>query len=236
MVAKEGRWIVRAVFVLTGLVVLVSINAYAGTFFDDFEKENDFWVVEMGEWTIEEGVYHQTDTTSNGARGLSSHVEGSENWGNNFTIETRVVIFGPGIETHLEAGIMYKWQNKDNQYHVVLDQNDAIVRINKCVNGTWLQNQNIIMVFDLGEWHDIKVAVEDNKHEIFVDGEKIQEYEREVDDKNGFIGLKTLGCEASFDDFRVTGPNVPDSGVGLPVEHAGKLAAAWGGIKAYSKL
>jgi hypothetical protein len=234
--SRKEHGIVRTVFVLTGLVVLVSINAYAGTFFDDFEQENDFWVVELGEWTIEEGVYHQTDTTSNGARGLSSHVEGSENWGNDFTIETRVAIFRPGIETHLEAGIMYKWQNKENQYHVVLDQDNAIVRINKCVNGTWLQNQNISMVFDLGEWHDIKVAVEDNRHEIFVDGEKIQEYEREVDDKNGFIGLKTLGCEASFDDFRVTGPNVPDSGVGLPVEPAGKLAAAWGRIKAYNKL
>jgi hypothetical protein len=206
-------------------------GVYAGTFFDDFSKPNDFWVVGMGEWNIENGVYHQTDTTSNGARGLFSYVEGSETWGDDFTIETKVIIHRSGIETHLEAGIMYKWQDKDNQYHVVLDQNDAITRINNCVNGTWQANQNIQVIFSLEEWHHIKVVVEDNVHEIYVDGEKIQEYEREVGDKIGFIGLKTLGCEASFDDYRVTGPGVPDSGVNSSVEYACKLAGAWGGIK-----
>jgi hypothetical protein len=204
---------------------------YAGTFFDDFEQPNDFWIVGMGEWTFENGVYHQTDTTSNGARGLFSYVEGTENWGDNFTIETEVIIHTSGVESQLEAGIMYKWQDKDNQYHVVLDQNNSLVRINKCANGSWQQNQNINIAFPLEEWHHIKVAVEDNKHEIYVDDEKIQEYEREVGDKDGFIGLKTLGCEASFDNFRVTGPEVPDLGVGSPVEHAGKLPITWGILK-----
>ena len=226
----------RVAAMLICLMMLMSFSAYSGTFFDDFDQENDFWVVGMGEWTIENGVYHQTDTSSNGARGLFSYVEGSENWGNDFTIETRVIIHKSGVETHLEAGIMYKWQNKDNQYHVVMDQNDSIIRINKCVNGGWEQNQNINNPFKLEEWHDIKVVVESDKHEIFIDGKNIQEYERVVDDKDGFIGLKTLGCEASFDDFRVTGPNVPDSGVGSAVESAGKIACMWSRIKSNNKI
>jgi hypothetical protein len=221
-----------SVIVFSSFIMLILCSGvYAGSFFDDFEQSNDLWTVGMGEWTIENGVYHQTDTTSNGARGLFSYPEGSENWGDNFTIETQVIIHKSGVESQLEAGVLYKWQDKDNQYHVVLDQNDSLVRINKCVNGTWAQNQNINMVFGLEEWHHIEVIVEDNKHKIYVDGEKIQEYEREVGDKDGFIGLKTLGCEASFDDFRVTGPEVPDSGLNSPVEHAGKLSITWGSLK-----
>ncbi|MBD3180862.1 DUF1080 domain-containing protein [Candidatus Poribacteria bacterium] len=215
------------------LMIFVCGSVYSGTFFDDFENPNDFWVVGMGEWAIEGGVYHQTDTTSNGARGLFSYLEGSENWGDNFTIEVMVNIITSGVESQLEAGIMYKWQDKDNQYHVVLDNNDSIVRINNCFNGNWQANQNMPFAFGLDEWHSIKVVVENNEHEIYIDDDLIKEYARDVDDKVGFIGLKTLGCEASFDDFRVTGPGVPDSGVNSPVEYAGKLASTWSSIKIY---
>jgi hypothetical protein len=213
------------------MTLLFLSGVHAGTFLDDFSDLNDFWVVGMGEWNIENGVYHQTDTTSNGARGLFSYVQGSETWGDDFTIETDVVIHTSGIESHLEAGIMYKWENKDNQFHVVLDQNNSLVRINNCVAGTWQANQNINIVFNLGEWHHIKVAVESNEHEIYIDGDMIQEYEREVGDKTGFIGLKTLGCEASFDNYSITGPGVPDFDVTSPVEYAGKLTVAWGSVK-----
>ncbi len=210
---------------------LLCSGVYAGTFSDDFSKPNDFWVVGMGEWNIEDGVYHQTDTTSNGAKGLFSYVEGSETWEDDFTIETNVIIHTSGVETQLEAGIMYKWQDKDNQFHVVLDQNNSLMRMNNCVNGGWQVNQNINVVFNLEEWHHIKVVVDNNIHQIYLDDEKIQEYEREVGDKVGFVGLKTLGCEASFDDFSVVGPGVPDSGLNMPVEYAGKLAVTWAQLK-----
>ena len=219
------------IFSIILMALLLCSGVYAGTFSDDFSEPNDFWVIGMGEWNIEDGVYHQTDTTSNGARGLFSYVEGSETWGDDFTMETDVVIYTSGVEDHLEAGIMYKWEDQNNQFHVALDQNNSLMRINNCVNGSWQANQNINVVFNLEEWRHIKVIVENNTHEIYVDDEKIQEYEREVGDKIGFIGLKTLGCEASFDDYSVTGPGVPDSGMNLPVEYAGKLAVAWGGIK-----
>ena len=127
----------KLVVLLAAFMALSSASVYSGTFFDDFEAENDFWVVGMGEWKIENGLYHQTDTTSNGARGLFSYPEGSETWGNDFTIEAKVIIYQSGIETHLEAGVMYKWADQSNQYHVVLDQNNAIVRINKCAGGSW---------------------------------------------------------------------------------------------------
>jgi hypothetical protein len=220
-----------SVTLLSLIIMLLCGVSYAGTFFDDFEQTNDFWVVGMGDWTIENGVYHQVDTTSNGARGLFSYVEGSETWGNDFTIEVSVNIHASGVENQLEAGIMYKWADQNNQYHVVLDQNEAIVRINKCIGGSWGANQNKAVAFNLNEWHDIKVVVEDNVHEIYIDGNKLAEYEREVDDKDGFIGLKTLGCEASFDNFSVSGPNVPDSGVNTSVELVGELPVAWGKIK-----
>jgi len=213
------------------MTLLLVSGVHAGTFFDDFSNPNGSWIVGMGEWTVENGVYHQTDTTSNGARGLFSYVEGSETWGDDFSIEVDTIIHASGIESQLEAGILYKWENKDNQFHVVLDQNNSMVRINNCVGGSWQANQNINIVFNLEEWHHIKVVVENNEHEIYIDGEMIQEFEREVGDKIGFIGLKTLGCEASFDNFQVTGPGVPDSGLDMSVEYAGKLAVAWGSVK-----
>jgi hypothetical protein len=127
--------------------------------------------------------------------------------------------------------MIYKWQDISNHFHTMIDQNDSTVRINNIVAGTWQQNQNIGMAFVVGEWYDLKVIVEENSYQIFVDGDKIQEYEREGVVNSGFVGLKTVSSEALFDDFTVTGPNVPDIG-GLAVEYPGRLAVTWGEIRA----
>ena len=215
------------------LIMLLPASVYAGIFFDDFEKENDLWIVGMGEWKIENGVYHQTDLGNNSAKGVFTYAEGSENWGDDFTIEVKVI--NHQATSHYEAGIMYKWQDLNTQFHVVLDQDQSLVRINNCVGGTWQTNQNISMPFDLNEWYDLKVVVENNSHTIFVDGNEIQQYDRDVTGTTGFIGLKTLGCEVSFDDYKVTGPNVPEI-LGQFVNYKGKLAAAWGQIKDQSGI
>jgi hypothetical protein len=208
--------------------MLLPAGTYAGTLFDDFGKESDLWVVDSGEWKVEDGVYHQTDTVTNGSSGVFSYIEGSDKWGNDFTIEVKVNIQSG---TSLESGIFYKWQDINNHFHAMIDQSDSQVRINNRAGG-WQQNQNIAMPFKLDEWYDLKVIVKDNDYKIFLDGKKIQEYEREALVNSGFSGLKTVTSEAFFDDFKVTGPSVPDFGR-LPVEYAGKLAATWGQIKAH---
>ena len=211
---------------LASLMVLLPAVVYGGTLFDDFEKENDFWVVNSGEWKIENGVYHQADIVTNGSSGVFSYIEGSNEWGNDFTIEVKLNI---QAGTSREVGVIYKWQDISNHFHTMIDESDAVVRINNIVAGTWQQNQNINMPFSLNEWYDLKVIVKEDNYQIFVDGKKIQEYDREAAVDTGFLGLKTVTTEAFFDDFKVTGPNVPD--FGSPVECAGKLAATWGQIK-----
>jgi hypothetical protein len=220
------RRVVRMITVaLASLIVLFPAVVYGGTLFDDFEEESDFWVVDSGEWKIENGVYHQADIATNGSSGVFSYIEGSNEWGNDFTIEVKLNI---QAGTSREVGVIYKWQDINNHFHVMIDESDAMVRINNRAGG-WQQNQNIAMPFSLNEWYDLKVIVKENNYRILVDGEEIQEYDREAMVNAGFLGLKTVTSEAFFDDFKVTGPNVPD--FGLSVECAGKLAAIWGRIK-----
>jgi hypothetical protein len=63
------------IIALMGLMMLLSVSTYAGTFFDDFEKENHLWIVDSGQWKVENGVYHQSDVVTNGSSGVFSYVE-----------------------------------------------------------------------------------------------------------------------------------------------------------------
>lgn len=214
------------IVIFISLIVLLYTDVQAGTLFDDFEEQEDFWVIDSGEWKVEDGIYHQTDIVTNDSSGVFSYIEGSNEWGNDFTIEVRVKIHAG---TSLEAGVFYKWQDINTHFHAMIDQSDSLVRINNRAGG-WQQNQNIAMNFDLDEWYDLKVTVKENNYQIFVDGKKIQEYDREAAVNSGFLGLKTVTSEASFDDFKVTGTNVPD--YGLYVKYHDKLTTTWSSLKA----
>ena len=88
--------------------------------------------------------------------------------------------------------------------------------------------------FNLNKWYYLKMEVDGSKLSVSIDGKLIAD----VDWSNlkilpdiGKVGLGAGGAEVHFDNFVITGDEVPDSG--MPVEPAGKLATRWGKLKAF---
>jgi hypothetical protein len=88
--------------------------------------------------------------------------------------------------------------------------------------------QDIPVKIEIGETYHLKVIIEGNKYQGFIDDEEVLNHE----DKDGFrksgrIGLITYKAYPHFDNVTVSGENVK----GLAVQSGGKLSARWGRIK-----
>ena len=79
-------------------------------------------------------------------------------------------------------------------------------------------------------WYRLKVTVEGNLVRCFVDGKQVSEFQSNVY-SSGIVGIAVAGVVAMFDDFAVTGPEIPDGGSGFAVNPQAKLATTWGRIK-----
>ena len=75
---------------------------------------------------------------------------------------------------------------------------------------------------------ELRVVVEGDTFQLWVDGE-LQSEDVNGTYSTGKIGVWAWSTQASFDDVTVTGDGIKDT---LAVESEGKLATAWGRMKA----
>lgn len=68
----------------------------------------------------------------------------------------------------------------------------------------------------------------------YLDGELVCKLEMDKRFTSGGVGTYLINARAHFDDFVVSGDNIPDGGPGLgkAVESVSKLATTWGNVKA----
>ncbi|MBM3238290.1 hypothetical protein FJZ31_18520 [Candidatus Poribacteria bacterium] len=88
-----------------------------------------------------------------------------------------------------------------------------------------------IFEWELDKWYDLKLVAEGDQFKFYMNDELVIDYTYSTypAGKVG-IGATFSGTTAHFDDFSVTGDDVPDGFV-APVEAKGKLAISWGKIK-----
>ena len=79
-------------------------------------------------------------------------------------------------------------------------------------------------------WYRLKVDVNGNLVKCFIDGKQVSEFQNTTY-PSGTCDFSTCGVVAMFDDFVVTGPEIPDGGPGFAVNPQAKLAIAWGKVK-----
>ncbi|MBI1925058.1 hypothetical protein HYR99_12520 [Candidatus Poribacteria bacterium] len=84
--------------------------------------------------------------------------------------------------------------------------------------------------WELNTWYELKVTAEGDQFKIYVDDELVHDYV-DATHPSGAIGISTLfaGTTAHFDDFSVTGDDVPDTA--RAVDTKAKLATTWATIK-----
>jgi hypothetical protein len=84
--------------------------------------------------------------------------------------------------------------------------------------------------WELDKWYDLKLTAEGEQFWFYVDNQLMIHYTDDVHPK-GKVGIGSGGQEttAHFDDFSVTGDDVPD--LDLDVSPEVKLATTWGQVK-----
>lgn len=81
--------------------------------------------------------------------------------------------------------------------------------------------------FEVDNWYNVKIIVDNSHYEIFIDGRKVITYDDNTFIKGG-IGMGARDVVAFFDDIRVTGDNVSDM---TSVKLSGKTATTWAALK-----
>ncbi|MEK7395714.1 MAG: family 16 glycoside hydrolase [Candidatus Poribacteria bacterium] len=86
--------------------------------------------------------------------------------------------------------------------------------------------------FELNRWYHIQVEMKGSKLSVSVDNKLICSNDwvnQPILPKKGYVSIGAGGAEVHFDNFVITGDDVPDNSIS--VESKGKLTTTWGEIR-----
>lgn len=214
-------------------IFLASISAYAGTWRDDFENEQDFindcgngvWIEDINLFTWENGSV-KAAFSPNGA-GL---ITGDYSW-KDYTIECKVKplqVNWPGVGLLLRRTCTFC----NPCYYFALAGKDADIYRNLV---TPLNSSPFEL--EMEKWYSLKAIAQGDQLEFYVDGKLVAKAKDSVYPA-GKAGFCVFGV-ALFDDFVMTGPEVKDGGHWDPKAHGQRavvksqvrLIETWGEIK-----
>jgi hypothetical protein len=237
---------------LIGLTLFLLIStAWAGTLRDNFDDGNtDGWrlfkgsaaggfaIDDSAKWFAEKGelVCH-----SKGICQLASTFGiGDEVWKDyefecQFKVERTFILVGCGYPSFFGIGVHY---NDANGLITGIDVGGA------SRGGGW--NASFCELFHRGggngigvvgnvpieerKWYTSLFVVKDNNYEVSIDGKLICKFKNELIDGGGVAFLGRNG-EYHFDNIVVTGDDIPNKNMGLPVDSKAKLTTIWAIIK-----
>jgi len=208
----------------------VSQPAWSGAQVWDFKdagQEKD-WQVANGTWKIQDGVYSETSAAESAMHSLA----GDENW-EDYTLEGKVKLDGN------YAGLVFRALNEFEYYVFYLElvpqpRNLCFFKHTKGAfdqrerpqpNKTDISGEKL----ERGEWIEMKIVVEGNKFNCFLNGKEICEGTDNLGNEypKGKVGVWAWQTKASFDDITVSGPDI----LGAAVDRQNKLAITWGELK-----
>jgi hypothetical protein len=223
-------------------MLLVASPVWAGTFIDDFEDGNlDGWTEgypwgARASWSVENGELVGT-LTSGGGGDMHFYLLDSSDW-QDYDISVRVKITESFDKPNVCAGLLVRQMDIQSYLHfkIVLKDSGGVgredvpkARFLWVEKGVWDLLHKEPLDFQFDAWYDLLLEASGSNFVFYVDGEKIFDVESTLFDK-GEVGVALNGAEAHYDNFVVTGDEIPD--MSTPVESNGKLAASWASLKA----
>jgi len=230
----------RQIIVAIVIVYLVSTTpAFAGTFRDDFENEQDFLkdkqLREGGVWGEDISRFVWEDGTIKGTPSGQTFwllITGNYGW-EDYTVECKV----KPLEELGEMGLVVRRTCIDCNpcYTMALDFSPSQMAIAKDF-GSILSEAPFSPEVD--RWYSLKAVAEGKHLDFYLDGELVVEAEDAVYPK-GKAGIYIHQTTALFDDFVMTGTEVEDGGHWDPAKHPeekavkpkGNLVTTWGILK-----
>jgi len=224
------------------LIFLLATLAYAGTLKDDFSDgklngwtESDPWGM-TASWTVDN---RELIGISKSAEGWDTHLylSNSHSW-KDYDISVRVKIITVSIEQLCAAGLLMRQISPKQYMHFKAVVHDKMIgpdspklRFLEMNSDNWEITEEPFDV-ELNKWYDLKLEASGNRFKCYVDGSKVIDCKYNKFD-NGAVGLAINGAEAHFDNFVITGDDVPD--MNLSIRPKAKLTTTWGLIRS-SKL
>ncbi len=101
------------------------------------------------------------------------------------------------------------------------------------INDKPLRGEVKVFTPELDHWYTLKAIAQGSRTEFYLDDEFVGKFSYAAL-RSGSVGLVVSNAVAHFDDFVVTGPDIPDGGPGgvsFSVRPKDKLTAAWGTLK-----
>lgn len=229
-------------YIVTALSLFLILNhSWAGTYTDDFEDgDMDEWELRSigakGTWKIENEELVLQGAGGSTAIGFSI---GENNW-RDYTVQVSMKLTKHVVTNWWEqAGVGLRMFKGDNGliksgYYIALGTPGQNIKQLRTYYSDFVQVNNkhiqaIPFDWELSTWYVLKAVVLGNTFKYYVDDELVMEY-TDANGPNGGVGLSvTASTEAHFDNFSVTGDDVPDNF--RPVTARDRLVTVWGEIK-----
>ncbi|HLW65673.1 MAG TPA: family 16 glycoside hydrolase [Gemmataceae bacterium] len=104
------------------------------------------------------------------------------------------------------GGIVWRYQDANNYYVARMNPLEDNFRVYKVQDGKRSQFQNFDIKIPSGEWHTLKIKMQGDHIECFLDGMKHLDVKDSTFDKPGKAGLWTKAdAQTHFDQFTVSG-------------------------------
>ncbi len=209
--------------------------------FDNPNKSEDKWVPLWGTWEFNDNEYQQLLNDANCITIVADDYW-DDDW-NEYTYEVRANKID-GAEAFL---IMFRCQGEINSRDKDLAElpdrmkgkplfeywwnlggwGNSLSRIEAWNGNAYKQAADSNHTFESNKWYSIKIVNTPTSYTLILDDEEVHEIADADMDGVGRIGLGTWHTTAKYEDVLVYGPGGP-----LPVDPKGKIATAWGFIKA----
>ena len=219
------------------LLVVFGMSTTAKTLFsEDFSKGADRWEPGVGDWSVEDEMYVQKDTSI-----FTTCFLKTEFWDyswTEYTYEFKAMKIGgaegfdPGFGIAEDMEVLTSKDDRGKATSNYYEWNlggwgNTRSELRRRVNGG---NSGLVgsdHVVELDKWHVIKIEVSPDGIACYMDGELGVEFAEGPE--NGRIGMMLFSTAAIIDDILVYDADGPSDEAVYPDQ---KLAACWGQIKA----
>lgn len=235
---KYGMYILLCCFVLV-LANAAMAQLYFEDNFDTPNKSEDKWVPLWGDWQFKDDEYHQLSNETN-CMSIVADDFWDEEW-NDYTYEVR----GNKINGAEGFLIMFRCQGIMNDRGKNLKDPPPRMKGQAQLEywwnlGGWGNTRSQIETWgvqkagansnhtiDTNKWYNIKIINSPTGYTLIINDEEVHKINDDSRDGVGRVGVATWGTRARYEDVLVYGPDGP-----LPVDPKGKIATAWGFLKA----
>lgn len=240
--------------IVTGLVLFLLVtSSWAGTLKDNFDDGNlDGWQLfkgrvsgggsldESAQWFVEKGeliCISKEVCNFSSTFGIGDNTWKDYEFTCQFKVERTSILAGCFMPSFFGIGVHYSDTNGFiNGLDVGIWTKDGVWNGNLCerfLQGgfhTHLPGVGINLLIEQGKWYTAQMVVNGNRYEMFLDNKLICNVQSDLPD-TGAAAFLARNCEVHFDNVVITGDDIPDKNLGLPVEPKAKLATTWGRIK-----